>query len=80
MTWQLVEIPYDLETVDFDAHPNDPTDPWLQQLRWLMMTTHDGIEDMEVGRVFLAAGLLKQQHPNTPIADCLKQAIIWERG
>lgn len=76
-----VDLPWDLtpERLTFeDVREDHPPEACWKQILWLRDGTSFG--EKELGRIFLAAGLLAAKFPDRPVRDCLEQAIVWERG
>lgn len=75
-----VDLPWDLETIEFTDEEVIPPDAVTRQLMWLADGHVGGNMDEEYCRVFLAAALLYLKYPYRGMPACLDQAIIWERG
>ena len=75
-----VTAPYDLTEQEIRLEPPGAFESMLSSrahLQWLMDT---GDSDEELERVFRSTTVLKARFPEASFKECLKTAIIWERG
>jgi hypothetical protein len=74
-----IAIPFNLtpEELILEAHGEEQS--VLDQLHWLKATSHPGL-DGELDRVLTCTVLLRAANPDASLEDCVRTAIVWERG